>query len=69
MYSNQEVIVYFEHQKLVSLFIFLSYTLSLHFEPLHQPFFLICIFLRKGLMNYFLQAGFELWSSWSLPPG
>jgi hypothetical protein len=41
--------------------------LSLHLEPLHQSYFYEG-FLRRGLVELFAQAGFELRSSWSLPP-
>jgi hypothetical protein len=41
---------------------------SLHLEPLLQPFFVKGLF-KTGSHELFVQAGFELQSSWSLPPG
>jgi hypothetical protein len=44
-----------------------AWTQGLLLEPLHQPFFVMGIF-KTGSCKLFAQAGFELWSSWSLPP-
>jgi hypothetical protein len=38
-----------------------------HSEPLHQPFSVMSFF-RTGCHELFAWAGFEHWSSWSLPP-
>jgi hypothetical protein len=40
------------------------WTQGLHFEPLHQPFFVMGFFE----IGFKVWAGFEPWSSWSLPP-
>jgi hypothetical protein len=42
-----------------------AWTQDLHLEPLHQGFF-VKGFFRIG-SQIFAQAGFEPWSSWSLP--
>jgi hypothetical protein len=41
------------------------WTQGLHFEPLHQPFF-VKGFFEIGSRELFAWASFELWSSWSL---
>jgi hypothetical protein len=40
-----------------------AWTLELHLEPLHQPFF-VMNFFEIGSRELFAQAGFELRSSW-----
>jgi hypothetical protein len=40
---------------------------GLHLEPFHQPFYVIGFF-ETGCSELFAGAGFELLSSWSLPP-
>jgi hypothetical protein len=44
-----------------------AWTQSLHLEPLHQPYFCEGFFEMES-HNLFAKAGFELRSSWSLPP-
>jgi hypothetical protein len=43
------------------------WTQSLHFEPLHQPFFVKGFFEIRS-HEPFAWNGFKLWSSWSLSP-
>jgi hypothetical protein len=43
-----------------------AWTQGLHLEPFHQPFFVLG-FLKIGSHKLFAWAGFELWSSLSLP--
>jgi hypothetical protein len=43
------------------------WTQGLHLKPLHQPFF-VKAFFEIGSCKLFAQAGFNPWSSWSLPP-
>jgi hypothetical protein len=43
------------------------WTQGLHLEPLHQLFF-VQGFFKIGSHELFARAGFELQSSWSLPP-
>jgi hypothetical protein len=54
----------------VFLFVFCStgvWTQGLHLEPLHQPCFVVAVF-KIHSHKLFVWAGFELRSSWSLPP-
>jgi hypothetical protein len=44
-----------------------TWTQGLHLEPLHQLFFVADFFFKIGCQELFAQAGFEPWSSWSLP--
>jgi hypothetical protein len=60
----------FCHAFCIFYFFFFStgvWTLALHLEPLHHPFFVLG-FLRYGLTNYLPGAGFEPPSFWFLPP-
>jgi hypothetical protein len=43
------------------------WTQVLHLEPLHQPFFVMSFFQDRVSLTI-CWAGFEPWSSWSLPP-
>jgi hypothetical protein len=43
-----------------------AWTQGLHLEPLHRPYF--CDGFFRVSPTVFAWAGFELWSSWSLPP-
>jgi hypothetical protein len=44
-----------------------TWTQGLHLEPLHQPPFFCEGFFEIGALELFAWAGFEPWSSWSLP--
>jgi hypothetical protein len=53
---------------LFCFFVLGFWTQALHGEPFHQPFFLVVCFFEIGSRVLFALVGFELWSSWFLPP-